>query len=295
MKAPVIYKITNVVNGKFYVGSTMDTRERFRTHRNKLRANKHHCHHLQAAWNKYGEDCFKFAVVEEVASMEDLQAAEDVWLIEWVGKPECYNVGMRSGAPMRGMPKELTPNYGKAMPEAQKAAIASKLKALYAADPDNHPRKGKKHTPEALAKIAANRTPPAGKAHYRYGKTVSDEVRAKISAKQKGVPKAAGRKVSEEGRAKIQANIAAGRSHMHWVGRKHTEESKAKMSKAVFVMPDGILFPSLTAVLERYQIKMPTLRRALASGKPVSKGKLAGYSFKYGGAAPIYTLMDKTA
>jgi hypothetical protein len=46
-------------------------------------------------------------------------------------------------------------------------------------------------------------------------------------------------------------------------------------------------------VLERYQIKMPTLRRALASGKPITKGKLAGYSFKYGGVNPQFTLMDK--
>ena len=55
------------------------------------------------------------------------------------------------------------------------------------------------------------------------------------------------------------------------------------MSKTVFVVPDGILFPSLTSVLSYYGIKMPTLRRALISGKPLSKGRLAGYGFKYGG------------
>ena len=53
------------------------------------------------------------------------------------------------------------------------------------------------------------------------------------------------------------------------------------------------MFPSLTAVLEKYQIKMPTLRRALASGKPITKGKLKGYSFKYGGVNPQFTLTDK--
>ena len=46
-------------------------------------------------------------------------------------------------------------------------------------------------------------------------------------------------------------------------------------------MPDGITFPSLTAVLEYYEIKMPTLQRALKSGKPISKGRLAGYVFAY--------------
>jgi len=70
---------------------------------------------------------------------------------------------------------------------------------------------------------------------------------------------------------------------MHWLGRKHTEDAKEKMSKTVFVMPDGILFPSLTAVLSHYGMKMPTLRRALVSGKHLTKGRLAGYSFRYGG------------
>jgi hypothetical protein len=118
-------------------------------------------------------------------------------------------------------------------------------------------------------------------------------VREKIGATQRGKPKAAGRKVSEEGRAKIRANIEAGRSHMHWLGRKHTEEAKAKMQKSVFVMPDGIMFPSLTAVLQHYGIKMPTLRRALLSGEPLKKGKLAGYVFKYGGVNPQFTETDK--
>ena len=122
---------------------------------------------------------------------------------------------------------------------------------------------------------------------------MSPEVREKIGAAQRGKSKAEGRKVSEEGRAKIRANIEAGRSHKHWVGRTHTEEAKAKMSKAVFVMPDGLMFPSLTAVLERYKIKMPTLRRALVSGQPISKGLLKGYSFKYGGVDPTFTLTDK--
>ena len=55
------------------------------------------------------------------------------------------------------------------------------------------------------------------------------------------------------------------------------------MSKTVFAMPDGILFPSLTVTLKYYGMTMPTLRRALIYGKPLSKGRLAGYSFKYGG------------
>ena len=62
----VIYKIINRVNDKFYVGSTVNKKVRFREHRKQLRGNRHHCKHLQAAWNKYGEVKFDFVVVEEV-------------------------------------------------------------------------------------------------------------------------------------------------------------------------------------------------------------------------------------
>jgi group I intron endonuclease len=281
MRQSVIYRIRNVVNEKFYVGSTNNVRERFRTHRKKLRSNKHHCAHLQSAWNKYGEDCFKFEILEVVID-QDLQAVEDEWLAEYVGKPECYNAGKRSGAPWRGVYGEKHPNFGKAVSSEQRDQISKTLKEFYAADPWNHPRTGKRHSEETKAKIRAAIAGkiPTGEDHYRYGQSLSEEVRRKIGDTQRGISKAP-RRVSEEGMAKIRANIEAGRSHKHWLGRKHTDESRAKMSKPVLAMPDNLTFPSLTAVLEHYQIKMPTLRRALASGKPIAKGKLTGHSFNY--------------
>jgi group I intron endonuclease len=281
MKQPVIYRIRNVTNQKFYVGSTVNTQERFRTHRKKLRANKHHCAHLQSAWNKYGEDCFKFEIVEVVIG-QDLQAVEDEWLSRYVGKPECYNVGLRSGAPWRGVAKEKHPNFARPKTDAERDAISQSLREFYAADPNNHPRAGKKHSEETRAKIraAVQGKIASGEDHYRYGQTLSEEVRRKIGDAQRGKPKAP-RKISEEGMAKIRAAAAAGR-YSHMKGKKLSQEVREKMSRPVFAMPDGILFPSLTQVLLHYEIKMPTLRRALKSGKPISKGRLAGYSFSYG-------------
>lgn len=279
----VIYKIINVVNNKFYVGSTTNKKVRFRQHRNLLRGNRHHCKHLQASWNKYGEDKFEFVVVEIVSEGMSLQQVEDIYLLQHVGQPMCYNSGYSSDAPWRNAPPQATPNFGKVMAQQQKEKISEALKEFYAADYFNHPRVGKKHTEETKLKIKQNRAPTAGENHYRYGKTLSDETKAKIGAAQRGKPKVEGRKVSEEGLLKIRENIESGRSHKHWLGRKHTEEAKEKMSKTVFVMPDGILFPSLTAVLSHYGMKMPTLRRALVSGKHLTKGRLAGYSFRYGG------------
>ena len=44
-----IYKITNKVDGKFYIGSSKNLHKRWLSHRSELRRN-HHCNqHLQSA------------------------------------------------------------------------------------------------------------------------------------------------------------------------------------------------------------------------------------------------------
>lgn len=290
MKGQFIYKIINTTNGKFYVGSTTNTRERFRVHRKRLRKNRHHCPHLQAAWNKYGEQAFVFTVIETIPDGRSLQEAEDKWLIEHVGKEHCYNAGLRSGAPWRGVAKEAHPNFGRPKTDEERQAISITLKEFYAQDITNHPRFGKQHSEETKERIRQKRL--ADPTRYWLGKQRSEETKAKVGASQKGKPEPPGRVVSEEGRAKIRANIEAGRSHKHWLGRKHTEEAKAKMSKTVFVKPDGILFPSLSTVLQYYGLKMPTLNRALKSGRPLQKGRFVGYEFSYGGVGTVPTEND---
>jgi hypothetical protein len=53
------------------------------------------------------------------------------------------------------------------------------------------------------------------------------------------------------------------------------------MRKSVVERTSGQVFDSLTAVLAHYQMTMPTLRRALVAGKPITKGKFAGLVFVY--------------
>jgi len=207
MKAPVIYKIRNLVNEKFYVGSTVNMKVRFREHRKQLRGNRHHSKHLQAAWNKYGEEKFIFEVVEQVPPEKSLQAAEDVWLLEHVEKEHCYNTGRYSDAPFRGVYGAAHPSFGKPVSAEQKADISRTLKEFYALAPENHPRYGKVHSEESKAKMSATRKGKmVGEAHYRYGQTLSAEVREKIGATQRGVKKGP-RVYTPEGLARAQENM----------------------------------------------------------------------------------------
>jgi len=61
-----VYKITNKVNGKIYIGSAKLFKVRANRHISSLKKNKHQNKHLQASFNKYGEGAFLFEVLEVV-------------------------------------------------------------------------------------------------------------------------------------------------------------------------------------------------------------------------------------
>ena len=58
-----IYKIENTVNGNCYIGSSVNYKARWYTHKSSLRRGVHHSFILQKAWDKYGEDKFVFKVI----------------------------------------------------------------------------------------------------------------------------------------------------------------------------------------------------------------------------------------
>jgi group I intron endonuclease len=59
-----IYWITNIINGKCYIGSAMKLGDRRNDHFNDLIKNKHYNSRLQNAINKYGIKKFKFEIIE---------------------------------------------------------------------------------------------------------------------------------------------------------------------------------------------------------------------------------------
>ena len=72
-----IYKITNLINGKVYIGSSNNIYKRWNNeHKYLLNINKHFNDHLQSSWNKYGKKNFKFEI-EEPCLEELLIVRED--------------------------------------------------------------------------------------------------------------------------------------------------------------------------------------------------------------------------
>lgn len=84
-----IYAIIHSASGKRYVGSTINKNYRFIKHRSELKNKRHHCRHLQNAWNKYGVHAFEFVVLKELPTNDRvIRAIEE---LKFINELPCYN------------------------------------------------------------------------------------------------------------------------------------------------------------------------------------------------------------
>jgi len=178
-----IYKIINVINNKFYVGSAEDFTRRKRVHWWMLRRGDHANKHLQAAWAKYGEQAFTFVIVEELPPEADVLVAENVWLKEHVGKEYCYNVATDATAPTLGWSGEKNPMWGRTFSHTEEAKV--KIAAASAARVQTEEEKAKRRksmrghhvAASTKAKISATLS---GEGNFWFGKKRPDHG-AKVS------------------------------------------------------------------------------------------------------------------
>jgi group I intron endonuclease len=187
----VIYRITNMINNKYYIGSAESFARREWQHRNDLKRGVHKNPHLQASWNKYGEDAFVFEVLEEVPEGISTFEHENKYLHEHVSKPECYNIntdaiGMRTGIPHT---------------EETKALLSAKVQAALAEG-----RGGKfipsKETREKMSKASEGNRGPKG--HIR-----SEEHRRSLSIANAGNQNWLGKTHTEETKNKLRRAVFA--------------------------------------------------------------------------------------
>lgn len=140
MKARV-YLITTP-SGRRYVGSAVDYRRRVSTHKYQLRRKAHHNPKLQAAWNKYGEDCILF---EEIfcCHKDDVVLFEQKLMDQL--KPE-LNINKFAGSRlgMRHSPKALAKMS--ASSKGRKATEETRRKLSEIA-------KAKRHSEEVLSRM----------------------------------------------------------------------------------------------------------------------------------------------
>ncbi len=194
-----IYRIRNIVDNKFYIGSAKNFYKRWIVHKSLLRRNKQLNKHFQFSWNKYGEENFIFEILE---SYENPTQEE---LIDWeqwyLDNTNCCNDKYGYN-----LCKKADTTYGRVCSEEtkRKISIATKGKKGY--------WKGKHMPEETKSKLSKSKI---GKKVWYKGIPFSKEAKENMSKSHKG---SFASEETKEKMRKAHANIS--------------EETRKKISEA---------------------------------------------------------------
>jgi len=122
-----IYKIENLINGKAYVGQSVDIFRRWKNHSNFWEAKKNWSG-IKYALHKHGLQNFRFIVLEE-CSKEDLNDKEIHWIKELnTQSPNGYNMTAGGGGSLNASKqtrkKMSKAHIGKKVSDETKAKLA---------------------------------------------------------------------------------------------------------------------------------------------------------------------------
>lgn len=177
-----IYVITNIKNGKIYIGQAQKIKKRWDAHKSMLVNSKHPNKYLQNAWNKYGEKSFKFRVLE-YCPIELLDEREQHYLDIYMPKGICYNISIDAISGMRGRKasdgtrsKIRSVRTGTSLKEETKRKL-SEINTGKTLSPEHRKKigmgnKGKVRTPESIEKRVAL---------YRGRKQSQEEIESRVS------------------------------------------------------------------------------------------------------------------
>ena len=132
-----VYEIKNLINGKRYVGSSVNLLSRKFEHFKSLKNNSHHSDHLQKAYNRYGQNNFLFVVIEYINDVNVLRIREQYWIdkLNVCNSKFGYNIALKATAPMFGRKHSEETKLrlskirkGRKFTEEHKQKISNKLK-----------------------------------------------------------------------------------------------------------------------------------------------------------------------
>ena len=257
-----IYCITNIVNGKRYIGKTVRLKKRWTNHKSSLKYGVHHNTYFERSWNKYGEENFDYRVL--------LYCSPDMLSYYEPRAIHAYNtLDERYGYNFRDPDGEGSFRHSESSKKKISEALTGRKASQETKDRMSKARKGEKHGP------------------------MSEETKQKISNALKGRK---GVSPSQETRDKISRTLLGPTNS--WRGSHHSEESIQKMrngqgsyehrlknavargARPFMVYKGGAIVGEWTIKIQcarEIGVSRTTIRTYLESGKICQ----AGYNFKY--------------
>lgn len=155
-----IYSITNIVNGKRYIGLAGCLNDRYRYHKSDLNRGVERNPHLQLSYNKYGPENFKFELVN-LCSLKDLNDMEIYFIkaFDTTNRDKGYNItegGKRPKIAEESKIKMSIAKKGIPLTEEHKNNVSIGLKNIFAAGKRVQWCTGKKLSEEHKEKIRIN-------------------------------------------------------------------------------------------------------------------------------------------
>lgn len=254
-----IYQIRNSINGKVYIGQSVDVRRRISNHYNSLQNNNHFNIHLQNAWNQYGSECFEFDVIE-YCDIEALNDREVYYIQKHNATNPNYGYNILDGG--NSYPRiftlqtrmkmsqnhadfsgERNPMYGKSLRDVmgEEAYLKWKEKISQNNSGSGNPFYGRHHTEETKALISkANKGKFSGEKNPHYGIPIDPELLERLTA----------------------------------IARTRTGDNATNPTK-IICLNTGEVFGSIKTACDKYSLNSSAVSHA-CSGKSYSCGMIDG-------------------
>ena len=246
-----IYKITNKVNGKVYIGQSWDIETRIKNHRSHT-----HNEHLLNAMKKYGTNSFTF---ETIITFKDgpftqnyLNKFEKYFVQQYDALNEEKGYNIKEGGQFGPIAEETKQKISKTLTGKKQSEETKKKRSIS--------NTGKKRTPEfckMLSEMMIGRHPVTEECKEKQrlshlGKKQSPELIAKRIAHQYGVP------LSKEHKEKLR-------------------DKKNKIGKKVICLDTDEVFDNAYKASIKYEINQKQMTACCRGEQPTC----GGYHWKY--------------
>ena len=228
-----IYKYTNNVNQKIYIGQTkLSLKERAQTNGRNYRE----CRKFYNAIQKYGWENFTAEILEDGLTLEEANVRERFYIQSYNAMDDRYGYNIDLGGHQNKMNDET------------KAIISYKARQRYR-DPSKNPMYGKTHSPESKTLMSDIKH---GALNPMYGRKWTDKQRAMC------------------GTAGKRLNLSPERL---LAMSKWATELGRKNAKQIRCIEDNLVFSSLGEAAEHYAVNPATLCGQLNGRQKTCRGK----------------------